>query len=166
VDPLSGTVAAKVEEQIERTVHLIGFVPEGQLQWTPPIVGAWPFGELLGHLLDCLAGFCAVLYAAQPERLAHFAALRDLPVNGICGPDEARRRIGAYWAHIAEGFAVLRDADLARKLPTVFVADGEAVLTLLLGNLEHLINHKHQLFMYLKLLPVSVGTPDLYRFRA
>jgi hypothetical protein len=39
------------------------------------------------------------------------------------------------------------------------------VATLLLGNLEHLINHKHQLFLYLKLMGVPVGTPDLYQFR-
>jgi hypothetical protein len=37
--------------------------------------------------------------------------------------------------------------------------------TLLLGNLEHLINHKHQLFMYVKLMGVAAGTRDLYRFR-
>ena len=163
--PLADAVAVKIQEQMERTVHLITFVPEDRLQWTP-ISGAWPFGELLGHLLDCLAGICAVLYAAHPERLAHFAELRKLPVNFACGPSEASRRIGVYRAHIEEGFALLSDADLGRKLPTVFVAEGESVLTLLLGNLEHLVNHKHQLFMYLKLLPVSVGTPDLYQFRA
>jgi hypothetical protein len=165
VDPLAGAVAAKVQEQIERTVHLVGLIPLDRLHWTPPIPGAWPFSELLGHLLDCLAGICAVLYAAHPDTLAHFAELRTLPVNVVCGPDDARRRIAMYRAHIEEGFAMLRDEDLARKLPTVFMPEGESVMTLLLGNLEHLINHKHQLFVYLKLLPVSVGTADLYRLR-
>ena len=165
MDPLTASVSAKVQEQIERTIHLIGLVPEAQAEWRPPISGAWSIGELLGHLLDCLAGFCAVLYAAHPDRLPHFAELRSLPVNQVCGPEEARRRIDVYGRHIEEGFAVLRDSDLGRKLPTVFVADGESVLTLLLGNLEHLINHKHQLFMHLKLLGVNVGTPDLYQFR-
>jgi len=165
VDPLAGAVAAKIQEQIERTVHLAGLIPLDRSRWTPSIPGAWPLAELLGHLLDCLAGVCAVLYAAHPEELAHFAELRTLPVNVACTPDEACERIGFYSAHIEEGFAVLRDGDLGRKLPTVFVAEGEAVLTLLLGNLEHLINHKHQLFTYLKMLPVSVGTPDLYCLR-
>jgi hypothetical protein len=32
--------------------------------------------------------------------------------------------------------------DLGRKLPTVFVTEGEPIVNLLLGNLEHLINHK------------------------
>jgi hypothetical protein len=163
LDPLAGAVHAKVREQIERTVHLIGFVSDAE--WRPPIDGAWSAGELLGHLFDCLGGVCAVLYAAHPGELAHFAELQKLHVNHACGADEACERIAAYRARIDEGFAVLRDDDLGRMLPTVFVPEGESVLTLLLGNLEHLINHKHQLFMYLKLAGVNVGTPDLYRFR-
>jgi hypothetical protein len=163
VDPLSEAVYAKVREQIERTVHLIGLAPDAE--WRPPIAGAWSVGELLGHLLDCLGGVCAVLYAARPAELAHFVELQKLRVNFACRPEEARARIEAYGARVAEGFAVLHDHDLGRRLPTVFVAVGEPVLTLLLGNLEHLINHKHQLFIYLKLSGVNVGTPDLYRFR-
>ena len=163
MDPLAGAVCAKIEEQIERTLHLIGLAPD--IAWAPPIAGAWTFGELLGHLLDCLAGVCAVLYAAHPAELAHFAELRDLSVNFACSPAEARERIEVYRTRIAEGFAVLRDGDLGRLLLTVFVPEGESVLTLLLGNLEHLINHKHQLFLYLKLAGVRAGTKDLYRLR-
>jgi hypothetical protein len=165
VDPLAGAVYAKTAEQIERTVHLLGLIPADRSQWAPPIPGSWTFGELLGHLFDCLAGVCAVLYAAHPEKLAHFAELQTLAVNCACAPAEARQRIGLYGAHIEQGFAVLRDSDLAHRLPTVFVGEGEPVLTLLLGNLEHLINHKHQLFTYLKMLPVNVATGDLYRLR-
>jgi hypothetical protein len=120
---------------------------------------------LLGHLLDCLAGFCAVLVAAEPERLAHLSALRNLPVNYACSPDEAIRRIGLYSARIDEGFGLLEDASLGRTVPTAFVERGETVLTLFLGNLEHLINHKHQLFTYLKQMGLEVNTRDLYRFR-
>jgi uncharacterized damage-inducible protein DinB len=162
---LKETIAAKIREQIQRSVHLISFVPEENLEWMPPIGGAWSFGQLLGHLLDCMAGFCAVLYTAHPQRLAHFAALQSLPVNHSCRPAEALERIERYQSYLDEGFATLADADLARRLPTVFVPQGETVLTLLLGNLEHLINHKHQLFMYLKLSGIDVRTPDLYQFR-
>jgi len=59
----------------------------------------------------------------------------------------------------------MQDSDLSVPVPTVFVKDGEPLLTLLLGNLEHLINHKHQLFMYLKLMGVNVQSADLYHFR-
>jgi hypothetical protein len=163
LEPLGRALAAKLTEQIERTIHLIGFVPHAD--WAPPISGAWTFAELLGHMLDCLAGVCAVLYAARPRELAHLAALQSRPVNFACAPDEARIRIEEYGLRIAEGFAALRDEDLGRRLPTVFVPEGETVLTLLLGNLEHAINHKHQLFDWLKLAGVSVATPDLYQFR-
>jgi uncharacterized damage-inducible protein DinB len=156
--PPSATLCAalldKIAEQIERTRHLISLVPAARLDWRPQ-PGDWTTADLLGHLLDCISGFCAVLAAAEPERLAHFAKLREMPA-----------RIDIYRAHIEEGFALLTDADLARGVPTVFVAQGESILTLLLGNLEHLINHKHQLFTYLKQMGVPVATPDLYRLRS
>jgi hypothetical protein len=159
-------VLEKLREQVERLDHLLALIPRGALTSdAPPMRNAMPLDLLLGHLLDCLAGVCATLQAAHPERLAHFSRLRNFPVNHRCEVQEARDRIGKYMAYIAEGFACLTDPDLARPLPTVFVPQGEAVLTLLLGNLEHLINHKHQLFLYLKLLGVPVGTPDLYRLR-
>ncbi len=162
---IRASLAAKIDEQIERTIHLIGLIPSGSLQWRPPLPAAWQVGELLGHLSDCMAGFCAVLQAADPQRLAHFDALRSLPVNGFADPGEARDRIAVYRSHIQEGFHLLEDVDLDRKLPTVFVTEGETIMTLLLGNLEHLTNHKHQLFMYLRLMGLSVTSKDLYRFR-
>jgi hypothetical protein len=69
-----------------------------------------------------------------------------------------------YAKHIEEGFSLCGSDDLARMLPTVF-APAESLMTLLLGNLEHLINHKHQLFVYLKLLGVPVATGDIYVWR-
>lgn len=163
--PLCDAVLAKIEEQIERTVHLIVRIPDGALQWQPPTPNTRSTELLLGHLLDCLAGFCAVLVAANPEPLAHFSELRALPVNHACPGEDAVNRITAYRGRIEEGFALLTDADLARPVGTVFVAAGEPLLTLLLGNLEHLINHKHELFTYLKLMGVAVSSGDLYRFR-
>ena len=160
-EPLCAALLAKIEEQIERTDHLIAALPENRLDWNPNFTGAWP----VSTLLECLAGICAVLWSAAPERLAHFTELRRLPVNHHCGRDEARERIAIYSARIREGLSVTSDQDLGKLLPTVFVSEGESVATLLLGNLEHLINHKHQLFTYLKLMGVSVSSRDLYRFR-
>jgi hypothetical protein len=162
---LCAAFLSKIDEQIERTDHLIRALRHDRLDWKPGIPDAFSATVLLGHLLECLAGFCAVLQAAAPERLRSFDALRGLPVNHRCTPAEARQRIETYRARIREGFAVLQDRDLGRAVPTVFVPEGEPVLTLLLGNLEHLINHKHQLFMYLRLMGVDVDTRDLYRFR-
>ncbi len=162
---LCAALLAKILEQIERTDHLIRLLPANHRTWKPAIAGAWPVEMLLGHLLDCLAGFCAVLAAVEPERLAHFSELRSLPVNHACSPADALSRMALYQARIEEGFAFLNDAGLSKTVGTVFVEGGEPVLTLLLGNLEHLINHKHQFFTYLKQIGVDVSTRDLYRFR-
>jgi len=162
---LCGSLLAKIDEQLERSAHLAGLLPEDRLESRLDASGGWSAGDLLGHLLDCMAGFCAALYAAAPQNLAHFPRLRDLPVNLFVDPRAFRTRLEIYRAHIAEGFSLLEDADLGRSIPTVFVPSGVTLLTVLLGNLEHLINHKRQLFDLLKGIGVKVGTADLYRFR-
>lgn len=161
---LAALLLSKLEEQIERAEHLLTLIPADKLEWRP-LPGSLGVCDLLGHLLECLAGFCAALYAMNPEGLEHFASLRERPVNHCCGIEEARRRISEYSKCVREGFALIGDDDLARRIPTVLAQQGEAAMTILLGNLEHLINHKYQLFFYLKLMGVEVGTADLYRFR-
>ena len=163
-ESVSSLFLSKLEEQIERTEHLIALIPSDKLEWRP-VPNALRLCEVLGHLLECLAGFCATLYAVNPERLAHFERLKGQPVNHCCGIDEARTRIPEYSKSVREGFALLGDDVLPSQLPTVFAPEGEAVMTILLGNLEHFVNHKYQLFFYLKLLGVPVGTADLYTLR-
>jgi hypothetical protein len=161
---LAGALLSKLEDQIELADHLITLIPADRLEWQP-LPESFRVCDLLGHLLECLAGFCASLYTVHPDRLAHFARLRDKPVNHCCGIEEARDRMREYADHIREGFEFLSDDELAGRVPTVFVPDGQPLLAVLLGNLEHLINHKHQLFFYLKLMGVSVATGDLYKLK-
>lgn len=161
---LASVLLSKLEEQIERAQHLITLIPPDKLEWKPQ-PDSLRVCDLLGHLLECLAGFCATLYAVNSDRLADFVNLRELPVNHCCGIEEARDRLRDYEMHIKQGFALVSDVDLSRRVPTVFVPEGEVLMTVLLGNLEHFINHKHQLFFYLKLLGVGVTTSDLYRMR-
>ena len=162
-------LAAKVEEAIERTEHLISLTPGSLLGWHPALsngeIQASDLGHLLGHLLDCTAGFCACFHAAFPVELADFASLRSFRVNQFCTSEETGSYLAIYGKHIERGFLRCTDSDLSRLLKTVFVPEGEALLTLLLGNLEHLLNHKYQLFFYLKLAGIRVGTEDLYRLR-
>ena len=163
-DDIAALLLLKLEEQIERTEHLVTLIPADKLEWKP-LPESQRVCDLLGHLLEGMAGFCAALFAVNPEGLAHFAGLKERAVNHCCGIEEARTRITEYSKCIREGFALIGDDDLARRIPTVLAEHGEAVMTILLGNLEHLINHKYQLFFYLKLLGVEVGTDDLYTLR-
>lgn len=161
----------KILEGIDRTIHLVGLVPADRLDWSPAASSSssqrpLDIGYLLGHLLDSAAGFCAVLFAAYPDQLREFVGLRELQVNHFCEPSEAATRLREYSVCISQGFEFCNDEDLGRKIPTVFASSGEPLITLLLGNLEHLTNHKYQLFLYLKQLGVSVNSHDLYQFRA
>ena len=163
--PITNSLHAKVREQIELTQKLIDRLPEN-LDWRPAISQrTMDVGHLLGHILECLSGFCAVFHAAFPKEMAHVISLKDKPVNHHCAKNEAKQRIEEYATRITEGFTVCRDEDLARRIPSVFVPQGETLATLLLGNLEHLINHKYQLFFYVKSMGIEVATRDLYRFR-
>lgn len=158
---LCSAIVQKIRQQVDRVQHLILLIPPDRLDWRPT-AGAVDIAELLGHLLECLAGFCAVLSAAKPDALAHFSELKKLKVNHRCGLGEAGVRIGEYAKNIGQGFAALTDDDLVRLIPTVFSTEGETVLGLVLNNLEHLASHKYQLFFYLKLVGVEVTTTDLY----
>lgn len=164
--PLASLLRAKVVEQAECVQHLLSLVPEGSGSWRPMPVEGRPLmrlGELVLHFEECLAGFCAALHAAFPDRLAHFQRLREGAGSRTEPIENVRLRLAEYVRHVDEGFRLLDDADLARTLPTMFVPEGQALFTILLGNLEHLVHHKHQLFVYLRLRGADVGTKDLYR---
>lgn len=168
--PIVDSVSAKVFEAIERTEHLVSLVPADRLEWKPElpsnVTQPGDFGHTLGHLLDCLAGFCAVFGAAFPDLASKWEHLRGVPVNESCSPAAWRAWAETFRGCIGEAFDRCSDADLGRTIPTVFVAEGETLLTLLLGNLEHLSNHKYQLFLHLKLAGVPAASRDVYRFRA
>jgi DinB superfamily len=169
-DPLVHSLAEKVMETVERTEHLVSLVPAGSLEWRPELPSGMPvvedFGHLLGHLLDCLAGFCAAFYRAFPVELADFQELRAMAVIACRSPMEALEKIKRYEAQIRRGIQCCSDEDLARKIETVFVPEGQTLMAVLLGNLEHLINHKYQLFFHLKLAGVRVGSADIYKWRS
>lgn len=166
---LAEALFVKICESTERTAHLVSLVPDENLHWRPnadaderPLM---ELGELLGHLLDCAAGFCACFAKAFPGRWPAMEKLEALSVNHFCGPREALTRLDEYRLRIKVASTEISDEDLKRCVPTVFVAEGEPLITLLLGNLEHLSHHKYQLFLYLRMLGLKVGTADLYQLR-
>jgi hypothetical protein len=166
---IAESLSAKVQEAIDRTERLISLVPKDSMRWRPEIPAggteAIDIGHLLGHLLECISGFCACFARAFPLELTEAASLRSLEVNHFCEASTALRQLSQYRDFIDRGFSLCSNEDLKRLIPTVFVPEGETLMTLLLGNLEHLLNHKYQLFFYLKLLGVTVGSADLYEFR-
>jgi hypothetical protein len=169
VRAITAALGEKTLLALERTEHLVSLVPVDRLNWRPGGSGdgveVIDLGHLLGHLLDCTAGFCAAFHTAFPKKLAKLADLKSAHVNHCCEPEEWRKRISVYRAGIERGFGVCTDQDLGRRLKTIFAPRGEMLVTILIGNLEHLLNHKYQLFFYLKFTGMPIGTRDLYHLK-
>ncbi len=147
-EPLCESLLGAIDTHLERTIHLLAKLPPDEESW------------IAAHLMDCAAGFCAVLLAAEPVQLQSLTELKAWS-RIACTPVHATERLKAYAQRIREGFSSLTDGDLARRIPTVFSGpEGETILTLFLGNIEHLTNHKRQLFELLRNRGVTVTSPD------
>ncbi len=162
-NPLVCSLAKWVDDQLDRLIHLTEAIPEGWRAKVPPLpIETFPdkrtVGELLVHLTESLDGLCGTLYNVDQTRFASLLELRQDDQS------EVLTRFGLYRIAIAQAFESLQDEDLAVTLPSPFRAEHETVLSRVVVNLEHVVNHKHELFIALKLLGLKLGTADLYRF--
>jgi hypothetical protein len=162
-NPLVCSLAKWVDDQLERLIHLTEIIPEGWHAKRPPVPSAtFPdartVGELLVHLTEALDGLCGTLYNVDSTR---FASLVELRANNRL---EVLTQFRLYRVGLTNAFETLADEDLAGTVPSPFRPEGETVLARVLVNLEHVINHKHELFVALKLLGLKLRTVDLYRF--
>jgi hypothetical protein len=151
----------RIDEDFALIEEMLAMVPPSADDWRPNWPGDLPFSmpELVAHLADSCGAVCACFARLHPEwgwTRAETAGLR-VGLN--------RRVIARYRAQLREARERTRDEDWIRIIPTYFAPDGEPFLTVLLTNLKHVNHHAHQLFIYLKLLGVPVGTRHLYRFR-
>jgi len=118
---LTSLLRAKIEQQIELAVGWWRSCL--RITRMAPAPDAFQLGDLLGHMLEACAGSAPRSNKFKPQELAHFTRLRDLPVNHRCGIEEASARLRDYRQHIGEGFAVLTDADLARRVADCVCSD-------------------------------------------
>ncbi len=152
---------ARIDEDFALVEEMLALAPPGGGDWRPNWPGDLPFTmeELGGHLAESCGGVCACFARLHPSLDWQQAETAGLRIG------RNRRVIAAYRAQLREGFAMTKDADLERIIPAYFVPEGEPFLAVLLTNWKHVNHHAHQLFIYLKLLGVPVGTRHLYRFR-
>jgi hypothetical protein len=64
----------------------------------------------------------------------------------------------------AQAWALVLDSSLSRSIPAYFQPNGQPFLEIYLANVKHIRHHTYQVFVYLKLLHVSVHSRHLYRF--
>ena len=149
---------ARIDEDFALVEEMLALLPAGSEEWRPVWPGDVPFtvAELAAHLAESFGGVCACF--------ARLLNLRQVATVGL-SVRESGEVMAAYRAQVREAFELMEDADLVRVIPTYFVPEGEPFLAVLLTNWKHVNHHAYQLFIYLKLLGVPVGTRHLYRFR-
>ena len=149
---------ARIDEDFALVEEMLALLPAGCEGWRPAWPGDLPFtvAELVAHLAESFGGVCACF--------ARLLNLRKVETVGLT-VGESREVMAAYRLQVREAFELMEDEDLVRVIPTYFVPEGEPFLAVLLTNWKHVNHHAHQLFIYLKLLGVPVGTRHLYRFR-
>ena len=155
---MKAVLFARIDEDFALVEEMLALVPVGSEGWRPAWPGDLPFtvAELAAHLAESFGGVCACF--------ARLLNLRQVETVGL-SVRESGEVMAAYRAQVREAFELMEDADLVRVIPTYFVPEGEPLLAVLLTNWKHVNHHAHQLFVYLKLLGVPVGTRHLYRFR-
>lgn len=171
-NPLIQVLALKIDQDAALIEDMLILIPLGKQDWRPD----WPATDneppynttrLAAHLVESWAGLCACFHRLHPQTLAHFNVLKtQLSQHQNPTLAESLALLSTCRAHAAEGFALTTDAQLSQLIPTYFSPQGEALLSVLLQNSNHIKHHAYQLFLYLKLLGLPVSTRHLYHFES
>ena len=164
---------AETESAFAITEKLLALVEEGTLDWKPNAGTNWmTTGQLLKHLAEsCGASFRA--FIKGDWGLPDGADIKDVPPESMLPPAEALPAVGS----VSEAVRILSEdkrmayemldscseEDLAgRPAPAPWDPTAMALGHRLLQMIDHMKQHKGQLFYYLKLQGKPVNTGDLW----
>ena len=156
---LKQTLLSEFDDEIAMTRQLLDRLPDGALSWRPHD-RSMSLGELAAHLGQILHWSVAILEGTAHD-LAHDHAARpaDDPSRAAVlerfdrSAAEIRRAlVGSSDAQLAAPWALRRSGELVMSLPR-----GSAVRRFLLN---HLVHHRGQLTVYLRMHDVTI--PPLY----
>ena len=162
-----------MENNYKVTEKLFQLVEPGQLSWKPPTGSNWmTVGQLLMHCSSA-GGAAARAFVTGDWGLPEGMDIKDIPPEEMLPPAEKLptvENVGQALSLLAAdreiGIATLKGLDEAELLGRCFSAPwGGAEFTLfqhILHMINHLGQHKSQLFYYLKLLGKDVKTGDLW----
>lgn len=150
-----------VAASFEPAAKLITLVPADKLAWSP---GAtfMNLGQLVYHLSAGLGGGMEMLQTGtwpSMEEMEKEGKLENLP---SCGVAEALDRLEKDKVVLRKAIDQLSEEDFTNKLVTVPWGMTAKMERMGISFLEHFINHKMQLFTYLKLLGLPVNSSTLY----
>jgi uncharacterized damage-inducible protein DinB len=158
MNSLKGVAFVDLQREIDTTRRLLERLPEEQFSWKPH-EKSMNLGRLAMHVATLLQWFLTTLEHDELD----FASPPQMPVEAT-SRDDLLRTFEQNAAAVTQAFAALDDAALSRPWT---LRNGEQVLTtqsramvLRVWCLSHLIHHRAQLCLYLRLLNLPV--PAIY----
>ncbi len=143
------------------TAKLISMAPAGKLDWKPAKGDYMNLGQLLHHLSTCPGAFVAAVNNAFPPADAFQKFVRE-DLKNTKTPEVAGREVSRGWDEAKAALTGVSPADFQARMVAVPWGSPMPLWRTCLGMAEHWVNHKYQLFFYLKLLGEPVNTMTLY----
>lgn len=164
----------EIETTFKATLGLLDKVDESNLAWKPASGNNWmTVGQLLKHITEGCGAGCRAFVTGDwtlPDgrKMEEVSAEEMIPtaetLPAVKDVDEARRLFGEDIALARKMIEQAGEVDLSGRMVTAPWApdDVRSLGWMLHEMIQHLNQHKGQLFYYLKLQGKPVSTPDLW----
>ena len=143
------------------TTKLISLAPADKLDWKPGAGNYMNLGQLLHHVSTCPGGFVAAVNNAFPPGDAFQKFLQE-DLRNTKMPEIAGREVSRAWDEAKAALTAVPPAEFQARMVAVPWGPPMPLWRTCLAMAEHWLNHKYQLFFYLKLLGKPVNTMTLY----
>lgn len=140
---------------------MIGMVPADKLKWQPGPT-FMSTGQVLSHLSDGLGGGLEMMIGDKWPSNAEMEDGMKLENLPSCTPQEALDKLEKDKKTLRQVLDGMSEEDFTNKVFTVPWGWKAKTERMAVGFLGHFLNHKMQLFTYLKLLGLPVNTETLY----
>jgi len=152
------------------TETLMKMAPADKIDWKPAEGNYFTLGQVLEHLSTDLGaeikgfvtGDWGVELTPEGEFPPEMQVLPPAEKFPCCDPQTALKQLDKSYRLSKETLAGLSEEDFRSKMVKAPWGVEGPMWSMLLSALEHLINHKYQLFFYLKMLGLPVNTYTLY----
>ena len=151
------------------TEKLMKMAPTDKLDWKPMEGNFLTLGQVLEHLTTGLEGVrCFITgdwgmeLTPEGELPPEMEVLPPAEKFPSCDPYAALKKLDESYKSAKESLGRLSEEDFRSKMVKPPWGEEGPMWEMLLSLLEHQINHKFQLFFYLKMLGLPVNTITLY----
>jgi hypothetical protein len=140
---------------------MLKLVPADKLDWKPA-PNFMSMGQLISHLSEGIGAELHMLLTnswPKPEEMSESMKQGNMPT---CNVQEALARLEKDKTTLREVLSGITEEDFANRIVSVPWGWKAKMEKMALEFRDHFVNHKMQLFTYLKLLGFPVNTETLY----